>query len=84
MKGRSSRYLISEESFSSIARRPPGSVVCLELNLAEEGALREVSKSVKSAFSREGRLCQVAAGCKTNAFTSRRAGAATHLYVTVL
>lgn len=79
-----SRYLIAGESFSEIARRPAGSVVRLQLNLSEEGALPEVSKSLKAAFSRAKRRCSVKSGNGAAAFESRRAGEATHLWVTVL
>jgi hypothetical protein len=84
MKERQSRYVTGGESFSKIARRPTGSVVRLQLNLSEEGALLEVSKSLKAAFSRAKRRCSVKSGNGVAAFDSRRAGEATHLWVTVL
>lgn len=52
MKGRQSRYVTGGESFAEIARRPAGTVVILSLNTDLEDALREVSKSLKSAFCR--------------------------------
>ncbi|MCX0498988.1 hypothetical protein [Erwinia billingiae] len=84
MKERNSRYLIAGESFSAIARRPPGSIIVLQLNLSEEGARVEVSKSIKAAFSRAKRKCSLKSGDGLAAFKSRRAGEATHLWVTVL
>lgn len=60
MKGRQSRYVTGGESFAEIARRPGGTVVMLCLNPGLEEALREASKSLKSAFSRSGRN----AGCQ--------------------
>ncbi|HBW1774868.1 TPA: hypothetical protein MYS32_004651 [Klebsiella pneumoniae] len=45
-------------------------MVILSLNTNQEDALREVSKSLKSAFCRSGRKCQQ--------------GVATHLFVSVL
>lgn len=54
MKGRQSRYVTGGESFAEIARRPAGTVVILSLNTDLEDALREVSKSLKSAFCRCG------------------------------
>ncbi|HHP0432860.1 TPA: hypothetical protein RA248_004113, partial [Cronobacter sakazakii] len=54
MKGRQSRYVTGGESFAEIARRPAGTVVILSLNTDLEDALREVSKSLKSAFCRSG------------------------------
>ena len=62
MKGRQSRYVTGGESFAEIARRPAGTVVILSLNTDLEDALREVSKSLKSAFCRCGRKCQLSAG----------------------
>jgi len=84
MKERYSRYLTAGESFSAIARRPSGSVIALKLNLSEEGARQEVSKSLKAAFSREKRKCCLQSGDGVAAFATRRAGEATHLWVTVL
>lgn len=84
MKESNSRYLTAGESFSAIARRPTGSVIALQLNLSEEGALQEVSKSLKAAFSRAKRKCCVKSGDEQAAFESRRAGEATHLWVRVL
>lgn len=68
MKGRQSRYVTGGESFAEIARRPAGTVVILSLNTDLEDALREVSKSLKSAFCRCGRKCQLSAGhcCKVS------------------
>ena len=62
MKGRQSRYVTGGESFAEIARRPAGTVVILSLNTDLEDALREVSKSLKSAFCRSGRKCRLSAG----------------------
>ncbi|KAF6677120.1 hypothetical protein [Pantoea sp. EKM20T] len=84
MKERNSRYLMTEESFSAIARRPSGSVIALQLNMKEEDARQEVSKSLKAAFSRAKRKCCIKSGDGDAAFMTRRAGAATHLWVTVL
>lgn len=58
MKGRQSRYVTGGESFAEIARRPAGTVVILSLNTVLEDALREMSKSLKSAFCRCGRKCR--------------------------
>lgn len=52
MKGRQSRYVTGGESFAEIARLPSGAVVRLCLNTGLEDALREASKSLKSAFTR--------------------------------
>lgn len=60
MKGRQSRYVTGGESFAEIARLPSGAVVRLCLNTGLEDALREASKSLKSAFTRSGRKC----GCQ--------------------
>lgn len=84
MKERNSRYLTTGESFSAIARRPSGSVIVLQLNLNEEGARMEASKSLKAAFSRAKRKCSIKSGDAIAAFELRRTGAATHLWVTVL
>lgn len=84
MKDSNSRYLIEGESFSAIARRPTGSVVILQLNLNEESARQEVSKSLKAAFSRVKRKCRVMSGDSAGGYESRRVGEATHLWVTVL
>ena len=84
MNQRNSRYLTSGESFSAIARRPSGSVIVLQLNLSEEGARQEVSKSLKAAFSRAKRKCRVMSGDGAGVYESRRAGKGTHLWVTVL
>ncbi|GCN18158.1 hypothetical protein BvCms1485_03304 [Escherichia coli] len=64
MKGRQSRYVTGGESFAEIARRPGGTVVMLCLNPGLEEALREASKSLKSAFSRNGgrAVCRSQAG----------------------
>ncbi|HFI5893048.1 TPA: hypothetical protein ACGRQX_003263 [Escherichia coli] len=67
MKGRQSRYVTGGESFAEIARRPGGTVVMLCLNSGLEEALREASKSLKSAFSRSGRKCRLSAGAAVNA-----------------
>lgn len=84
MKVFKSRFLIAGESFSAIARRPTGSLIMLQLNLSEEDARQEVSKSLKAAFSRAKRKCRIMSGDGAGAYTSRRAGKATHLWVTVL
>nr|VUD29894.1 Uncharacterised protein [Raoultella sp. NCTC 9187] len=42
---RNSRYVWGNVSFSLIAKMAPGQVVCLALNLDENDALREASKS---------------------------------------
>ncbi|HFD6849746.1 hypothetical protein [Enterobacter hormaechei] len=84
MKGRQSRYVTGGESFAEIARRPGGTVVMLCLNTGLEDALREASKSLKSAFSRSGRKCRLSAGTAEGPFTGRRQGTATHLFVAVL
>ncbi|HBQ5109305.1 TPA: hypothetical protein L7434_004783 [Klebsiella pneumoniae] len=84
MKGRRSRYVTGGESFAEIARRPGGTVVMLSLNTGLEDALREASKSLKSAFSRSGRKCRLSAGTVEGPFTGRRQGTATHLFVVVL
>ncbi|CAM8681459.1 MULTISPECIES: hypothetical protein [Leclercia] len=84
MKGRQSRYVTGGESFAEIARRPVGTVVMLSLNTGLEDALRETSKSLKSAFSRSGRKCRLSAGTAGGPFTCRRQGTATHLFVAVL
>ena len=84
MKERNSRYLTAGESFSAIARRPSGSVIALQLKLSEEGARQEVSKSLKAAFSRAKRKCCIKSGNNMAAFTTRKAGEGTHLWVTVL
>ncbi|MDF7662855.1 hypothetical protein PUG81_28235 [Erwiniaceae bacterium L1_54_6] len=84
MRDTKSRFLISGESFSAIARQPSGSVIALQLNLNEEGARQEASKSLKAAFSRAKRKCRIMSGDGTGAYVSRRAGKATHLWVTVL
>lgn len=62
MKGRQSRYVTGGESFAEIARLPSGAVVRLCLNTGLEDALREASKSLKSAFTRSGRKCRLSAG----------------------
>lgn len=59
MKGRQSRYVTGGESFAEIARLPSGAVVRLCLNTGLEDALREASKSLKSAFTRSGRKCRL-------------------------
>ncbi|UKJ23764.1 hypothetical protein L6Y89_22525 (plasmid) [Enterobacter mori] len=84
MKGRQSRYVTGGESFAEIARRPGGTVVMLCLNTGIEDALREASKSLKSAFSRCGRKCRLSAGTAEGPFPGRRQGTATHLFVAVL
>lgn len=84
MKGRQSRYVTGGESFAEIARRPAGTVVILSLNTDLEDALREVSKSLKSAFCRCGRKCQLSAGTSEGPFSGRRQGVATHMFVSVL
>ena len=84
MKGRQSRYVTGGESFAEIARRPGGTVVMLCLNPGLEEALREASKSLKSAFSRSGRTCRLSAGTAEGPFAGRRQGTATHLFVAVL
>ena len=71
MKGRQSRYVTGGESFAEIARRPAGTVVILSLNTDLEDALREVSKSLKSAFCRCGRN----ASCQPEHLKGRSAGA---------
>lgn len=60
MKGRQSRYVTGGESFAEIARLPSGAVVRLCLNTGLEDALREASKSLKSAFTVPGEN----AGCQ--------------------
>ncbi|MDM5035234.1 hypothetical protein QT350_25040 (plasmid) [Escherichia coli] len=85
MKGRQSRYVTGGGEFrGDIARRPAGTVVILSLNTDLEDALREVSKSLKSAFCRCGRKCQLSAGTSEGPFSGRRQGVATHLFVSVL
>ncbi|HAV6992511.1 TPA: hypothetical protein JJK43_004720 [Escherichia coli] len=87
MKGRQSRYVTGGESFAEIARLPSGAVVRLCLNTGLEDALREASKSLKSAFTRSarsGRKCRLSAGTAQGPFTGRRQGVATHLFVSVL
>ncbi|HED2436040.1 TPA: hypothetical protein R4Y37_005385 [Citrobacter freundii] len=84
MKGRQSRYVTGGESFAEIARRPAGTVVMLCLNTGLEDALREASKSLKSAFCRSGRKCRLSAGTAEGPFNGRRHGVATHLFVSVL
>lgn len=79
MKGRQSRYVTGGESFAEIARLPSGAVVRLCLNTGLEDALREASKSLKSAFTRSGRKCRLSAGTAQGPFTGRRQGVATHL-----
>lgn len=83
MSNRNSRYVCGVVSFSAIARMDPGQVICLELNLNENDARGEVSKSLKAAFSRAGRRCRLTSGTAAGEFTRRRAGTATHLYVRV-
>lgn len=83
MKGRQSRYVTGGESFAEIARLPSGAVVRLCLNTGLEDALREASKSLKSAFTRSGRKCRLSAGTAQGPFTGRRQGVATHLFVSV-
>ncbi|EBI8251075.1 hypothetical protein BJH44_004458 [Salmonella enterica subsp. enterica serovar Bredeney] len=78
MKGRHSRYVTGGESFAEIARLPAGTVVMLCLNTGLEEALREASKSLKSAFSRRYRKCRLKAGTAEGPFTT-----ATHLFVAV-
>ena len=80
---RNSRYVWGNVSFSLIAKMAPGQVVCLALNLDENDAQREASKSLKAAFSRAGRRCRLTSGTAAGEFTRRRAGTATHLYVRV-
>lgn len=84
MKGRQSRYVTGGESFAEIARRPAGTVVMLRLNPEVGEALREASKSLKSAFSRSGRKCRLSAGTAEGPFSALRESRATHLFVTVL
>nr|AYU68786.1 hypothetical protein D0368_00019 [Escherichia coli] len=71
-----------------VSRRLPvslrGAVVRLCLNTGLEDALREASKSLKSAFTRSGRKCRLSAGTAQGPFTGRRQGVATHLFVSVL
>jgi hypothetical protein len=57
-------------------------MLCLNPGLEE--ALREASKSLKSAFSRSGRKCRLSAGTAEGPFAGRRQGTATHLFVAVL
>ncbi|WP_407437633.1 hypothetical protein [Lelliottia sp.] len=83
-KGRQSRYVTSGESFAEIARLAAGTVAVLRLNPDAGEALREVSKSLKSAFSRSGRKCRLSAGTAEGPFSGRRQSTATHLFVTVL
>ncbi len=71
MKGRQSRYVTGGESFAEIARLPSGAVVRLCLNTGLEDALREASKSLKSAFTRSGRKCRLSAGTAQGPFTGR-------------
>lgn len=84
MKRRQSRYVIGGESFAEIARRPAGTIVRLTLSPDLEDALREVSKSLKAAFSRSGQKCRLSAGTAEGPFSVRRQGTATHLFVAVL
>ncbi|EOT1182424.1 hypothetical protein ACNKCI_004002 [Cronobacter sakazakii] len=84
MRGRQSRYITGGESFAEIARRPTGTVVVLSLTPGVTEALQEVSKSLKSAFSRSGRKCRLSAGTAEGPFTGRPHGVATHLFVSVL
>lgn len=84
MKGRQSRYVTSGESFAEIARQTAGTVAVLRLNPDAGEALREVSKSLKSAFTRSGRKCRLSAGTAEGPFSTLRENRATHLYVTVL
>ncbi|MDR7345358.1 hypothetical protein J2X14_003805 [Pantoea alhagi] len=84
MKRRQSRYVNGGESFAEIARRPAGTVVMLSLNTGLEDALREASKSLKSAFTRSGRKCRLSAGTAKGPFCGRQQGVATHLFVAVL
>lgn len=84
MKRRQSRYVTGGDSFAEIARLPAGTEVMLCLNTGFEEALREVSKSLKSAFTRSGRKCRLSAGRAEGPFSGRRQGTATHLFVSVL
>lgn len=84
MRGRQSRYVTGGESFAEIARQTAGTVTVLRLNPDAGEALREVSKSLKSAFSRSGRKCRLSAGTAEGPFSTLRESRATHLYVTVL
>lgn len=84
MKGRQSRYVTGGESFAEIARRPAGTIVVLRLNPDLGEALREVSKSLKSAFTRSGGKCRLSAGTAEGPFSMLREGRATHLFVAVL
>lgn len=84
MRGRQSRYITGGESFAEIARRPAGTVVALMLNPGLEDALREASKSLKSAFTRSGRKCRLSAGTAKGPFSGRRQGVATYLFMSVL
>ncbi len=74
MKGRQSRYVTGGESFAEIARLPSGAVVRLCLNTGLEDALREASKSLKSAFTRSGRKCRLSAGTAQGAVYRTPAG----------
>lgn len=87
MGKKTSRYLMNGESYSAIARRPAGEIISLALNTREEDAGREASKSLKSAFSREGRSCAIRSGSVRQAFPGRRPPAGehtTHLWVEIL
>lgn len=84
MSKRRSRYILAGKSFSEIARMPIGSKEVIQLNTEEVDAHREVSKSLKAAFSRTDRKCKIVAGTATGEFYFRREAQATHIYVTVL